>query len=577
MELNCINFNACIISSVLFHCNTTVLYTCTGNVYDYIMTIFIENHDTKRVVAHRRAIKGKRKANQFKIVMLGAEGAGKTSTVDSLLGKPFKPNQPSTVGAQTHQVETNNLTVGRVFVSNWNEKELQDQLKEVVIHHKCEVQNAMNETLDNSKASSEEKDQEITPAEITKAKEIFENKEVPDGDVRIVIYDLGGQEIYYELQFLFLASHDVVFIAFDASKDLNDPVIRRHRYAGDYSKYKTRKALTTLEAIEIALHTIHSRCEGYDSDSISHSIPVVVLIATHSKDHTESEKTAIRKILYMHFRGKRLANHLVKNFWEDGVIFIDNEKRDEAAFAHLKLVAIKAAGFTIKKYRYISYLNFEKEILEASQTNPVITKENAFHIATEAGLEANEEVLLKLLQYYTNKGVLLYYPEVEALQDTVFISPQEVADLVSTVVKTHEYTSITLPESSLDKKCVRFDRYGLLEEELLDDILEKAGRTKDKHIIIAFLEKFGLAVEIRKETKFENESPRPSLPDTGRVFLVPSMLIYNETATPCTVEGFTDNILLYHFPDRFLSDNFFNHVLILIIKWSIKNHHRVCW
>ena len=191
-------------------------------------------------------------------------------------------------------------------------------------------------------------------------------------------------------------------------------------------------------------------------------------------------------------------------------------------------------------------------------------------------MEANEEALLKLLQYYTNKGILLYYPEVEALKDTVFISPQEVADLVSTVIKTHEYTTKTLPDSNLDKKCVRFDKHGLLEEELLDDLLEKAGRIKDKRIIIAFLEKFGLAIEVEKDTKFENEIPRPSLPDTGRVFFVPSMLIYNKTVAPCSVEGFTDNVILYHFPDQFLSDNFFNHVLILIIKWSIKNHHRVC-
>ena len=532
--------------------------------------------DVKAAIAHRQAIKGERKANQFKIVMLGAEGAGKTSTVASLLDKPFQPNQSSTVGVDTFQVEIQNtLTVGRIFVSNWNEKEIQQQLKEVSIHYRCEIKDCMTESL-NSNEMSEETFQIFQPEEIARAKELLQNEDKPDGDVRVIVYDLGGQEIYYELQFLFLASHDVVFLTFDASKDLNATVIRRHRYASYYSEYKTRKELTTLEAIEIALHTIHSRCEGYDSDSISRFIPVVVMVATHAKNLNKKEKSVISRNIITHLRGKRLSNHLVREFWGNGIIFIDNEERDEAAFAHLKLVAIKAAGFTINKHRYISYLNFEKEILEISQRNPVITKEHAFHIAKEAGLEANEEALLKLLQYYTNKGILLYYPEVEALKDTVFISPQEVADLVSTVIKTHEYTTKTLPDSNLDKKCVRFDKHGLLEEELLDDLLEKAGRIKDKRIIIAFLEKFGLAVEVEKDTKFENEIPRPSLPDTGRVFFVPSMLIYNETAAPCSVEGFTDNVILYHFPDQFLSDNFFNHVLILIIKWSIKNHHRVC-
>ena len=36
--------------------------------------------------------KGKCTSNKFKIVMLGAEGAGKTSTVHSLLGKNFNLN-----------------------------------------------------------------------------------------------------------------------------------------------------------------------------------------------------------------------------------------------------------------------------------------------------------------------------------------------------------------------------------------------------------------------------------------------------------------------------------------------------
>ena len=38
---------------------------------------------------------------------------------------------------------------------------------------------------------------------------VLQNKAVPKGKTRIIIYDIGGQEIYYDIQFLFLASHDV--------------------------------------------------------------------------------------------------------------------------------------------------------------------------------------------------------------------------------------------------------------------------------------------------------------------------------------------------------------------------------
>ena len=281
--------------------------------------------DVKAVIAHRQAIKGERKANQFKIVMLGAEGAGKTSTVASLLDKPFQPNQSSTVGADTFQVEIQNtLTVGRIFVSNWNEKEIQQQLREVSIHYRCEMKDCLTESLNSNEMFEEKRIQRFRPEEIARAKELLQNEDKPDGDFRVIIYDLGGQEIYYELQFLFLASHDVVFLIFDASKDLDAPVIRRHRYASDYSEYKTRKELTTLEAIEIALHTIHSRYEGYDSDSISRFIPVVVMVATHAKNLNKNEKSVISRNIITHLRGKRLSNHLVREFWGNGIIFIDN-------------------------------------------------------------------------------------------------------------------------------------------------------------------------------------------------------------------------------------------------------------
>ena len=62
---------------------------------------------------------------------------------------------------------------------------------------------------------------------VTKVQEVVDTKEIHDGDVQIIILDLGGQEVYYHVHFLFLAQEDVVFLTFDASKDLDQPVICR--------------------------------------------------------------------------------------------------------------------------------------------------------------------------------------------------------------------------------------------------------------------------------------------------------------------------------------------------------------
>ena len=64
--------------------------------------------------------------------MLGPEGAGKTSTVHSLVGKEFQPEQPSTVGAAL-----NSCTIDRIIVND----HLQEERQKIntLVHKKLSV------------------------------------------------------------------------------------------------------------------------------------------------------------------------------------------------------------------------------------------------------------------------------------------------------------------------------------------------------------------------------------------------------------------------------------------------------
>ena len=206
----------------------------------------------------------------------------------------------------------------------------------------------------------------------------------------------------------------------------------------------------------------------------------------------------------------------------------------------------------------ISYLQFEVDILKESQSRAVISKQEALTIAEKAGLQGT---LMEVLNHYTLKGTLLYYPEVEALQNEVFVSPQEVSDMISSVISTYN----CVPSSAeLQLSCNRYDSFGVLEEKLLDDMLKSAGHYKDKSVILDFLEKFYLAIEVSKDTKFAEEEFYET-PKAGRVFLVPSMLVYNTEEVPVKRKG--NIILTYHFPDRFMPENFFNQILVNTVTW----------
>ena len=531
------------------------------------------------MLAYQQAFKnGKRRSNKFKIVLVGAEGAGKTSTAHSLLGKKFQPQQPSTIGAAV-----NTCTADRFFATKWKQIALEHQLEQLPKQFKHELKVCMSKLPTEKPTSVEEEKvgstmqsekqpqpslEEKIPDELaSKVQEVVDTQEIHDGDVQIIILDLGGQEVYYHVHFLFLAQEDVVFLAFDASKDLDQPVICRQRLTRFQEKVEARGMQTNIQTIEILMQSVYSHC-GKTVDGkiyISNRIPTIILVATHCKDLSLQQKNAITKKIYQKFAGRPFMDHLPRSLSE-AIFFVDNSDRDPDVFKALQIVALNAAAPTIAEECPISYLQFEVDILKESQSRAVISKQEASTIAEKAGLQGT---LMEVLNHYTLKGTLLYYPEVEALQNEVFVSPQEVSDMVSSVISTHN----CVPSSAeIQLACDRYDSFGLLEEKFLDDMLKSAGRYKDKSVILGFLEKFYLAVEVSKDTKFAEEEEFYETPKVDRVFLVPSMLVYNTEEVPIKRKG--DIILTYHFPDRFVPENFFNQILVNTVSWcKLQNHH----
>ena len=514
--------------------------------------------------------KGKCTSNKFKIVMLGSEGAGKTSTIHSLLGKEFQSEQPSTVGAAL-----NSCTINRIYATEWKQTELQYQIDRLPKQLNSEIKSFMstlsmenvhkNEEIFAQEFSQTEKVSDEIEAEVQK---VFENEEVTNDEVRIVILDLGGQEIYYEIHFLFLSQEDIVLLTFDASKPLDQPVTSRQRLTRFQEKVKTRGLQTSLQIMETLLQSVYSQCGITVSRKvyISNRIPTIIVIGTHAKDLSLQQKENIMFKFYKYFSGKPFMDHLPRSRSE-AFFFVDNSARDPLVFAALKNVTLKAAAATIAKECPISYLQFEVEMLKISETEASISKQKAMAIAEKAGLQNS---LVEVLHYYTNRGTLLYYPEVESLQNEVFIAPQKVSDLISSIVST-EYCEPSSAE--LQRVCDRYENFGILEESLADDILKNSGLYKDKNTIFGFLEKFNLAVEVFRDIKFIDEEESYITPSDGRVYLVPSMLRYNETKV--YTKHKQDLVVQYLFPDKFVSESMFNQMLVKTVGWCRQNGHHI--
>ncbi|XP_065912071.1 uncharacterized protein [Dysidea avara] len=511
------------------------------------------------------AQKGTRAANQLKLVMMGAEGAGKTSTVGSLLDKQFQKNQESTIGAAVDR-----CFIDRILVSKWKQIEMELQSQELPKLYKTEMKDRISKitkSLGDKQVPASIQQEEVPQELVTKVKEVVEAKEVSCGDVRIIILDLGGQEIYYEVHFMFLSPEDVVLMTFDASKGLKQTVVCRQRLDRFKAKVATRGMQTNLEVLETLFLSVYSHCGASVKGYISNRIPTILMIATHAKDLTDQQKQDIIVEFYKAFEGRPFLDHLPSDR-SDAFHFIDNEARECEVFTAVKQIIVKASTATIQKQCPISYLQFESGLLQISESKSIITRQEAIDIARGAGVEKDR--VTELLLHYSYKGVLLFYPDMPSLQDVVFVDPQEVSDLVSSVISTHDCQPSS---SNLQLACVRYDTYGLLEEALLDDILKRCGRLQQKEVILGLLKKFDLAVEVPVNTKFIDEDDSYVTPKSGKVFVVPSMLVYNKRKV--YQKKADDVVVLYHYPDKFIFETVFNHVIVKTVQWCNKEGHCV--
>ena len=530
------------------------------------MFIIIDNPEVQGSInvddikAYNAAIRmGSQPSNQFKLVTLGPEGAGKTSTINSLLNLPFQPNQESTVGAAV-----NSCIIEKQLSSRWIKVSASRRRTEIPKLYKSEVKTFMS-------VISNEPTFTVTPGPpepisqklISEVKEAVTSEDTKDNAIKIIIFDIGGQEVYYEIHFLFLATEDIALLVFDCSKGLDDQVISRQRPGRFGDKIATRGMQSNIETIELMLHSVCSRGQKAPEGSISPRVPVVIMVGAHAENISDETKESIIKTIYQRFDSKVFFEHLPRSK-KDAIHFIGNSNPNPKVVKHLRDTIEKAAHLVIANERPISYLSFEGKVLEREQKSTVRLKlEETIDIAKMSGIQG-EQAVYALLQYFMHKGILLYYPEIDSLKNEIFISPQEVSDLVCTVITTHDCNPDT---AELQKSYKRYNEFAFLKESLLDHMLKESKRLKDKNVILGLLDKFNLAAEVPPNTRLPNDFGKPK---NERVFMVPSLLVYDKKYFYRKRKG--DIVVVYYFPDEFLPESIFNQLLVKTIHWCCEHN-----
>ena len=330
--------------------------------------------------------------------------------------------------------------------------------------------------------------------------------------VRAVIFEVIATKTILELLYLLIAPEDIVLVVYDTSS------------------LSTRSCMADIDYI---LNSASSHCSAKCCSSAIHSphFPLVLMVGI-CNDFTKCLQVV--KFLRDYCHGETFEKHILQRdkdafhfIGEDGSAYFDN------IIPFLRVVILTAAEPVYNQPCPSVYLQFGQAIVELYESRSCLTKIQALVVASQAGIET--ACTEQLFEHFRNKGIILYYPQVQRLQDKIFISPQMIINLITSVFELSP-------------------RYSSLHESYMQ-------RTPmQRKLLVYLLENLDLAVgghwsfsETSKAGFYHDDTP----------FIIPSLV--NSKLFKIKPEGYVR--ILYCFPNRFIPKCVFYQLITRLIDW----------
>ena len=422
---------------------------------------------------------GSAPSNQFKLVVTGPHNGGKTSLVHRLIG----PSEQSTKGI----TEVHFCKITSTDPHHWRKMDLGSHLA------------MLSQRFQKSKVPLSTVDVLHTD------KPAASSCTAKNSHISVVIYDVDGDDCNRELLPLLLNPQDIVLLVYNASEVFDD------------------KSFGNLDEF---LQSICSHCsaESCKNDQNPYHWPRILMVGTHADLLPPKSKSAIANLFHDYSNGKLFLKHLEPLYLVDCI----NGNIDR-----LQDTILSAAEPLCNKSCPLAYFMFESSILKLCHTRMRVKKEEALQIANQCGITAGES----LLKYCWEKGIILYYPTVESLQDDIF--SYRIIHLLSFMV-IKKYLMLRDKLAQLKESYKRLSVYLLLNFRF-------AGRLSFRHFNFQFC------------FCYDKE-----------LFCIPSLMkSSNSTMNYDHVEIF------YFFPDKFPPIYVFHQLLASTVDWCFIGNHKI--
>ena len=351
-------------------------------------------------------------------------------------------------------------------------------------------------------------------------------REVDNGDnkedVYSVLWDFGGQSVYYATHPLFLTARAMYLLVYDLSRDPHErakPVVKQGMFKKFEERFDLKTNLDYLDFWMTSVACLASEDENHHIASTSKvlpdRLPPVFLVCTHADEpHGGGDPSTLAKELFGSLQTKPYKTHLYGD-----VFAVDNTKSGletecpEVSRLRREVLAVAKELPQTKESIPIRWLNFEKALqVMREDGHKWITLDSVKQIASEACNVIEDKEFQTLLNFLHDQRILIHFDDSPELNKMVVLDPQWLIDVFKKVITVRPYCH---QEKEFKELWFRLETTGILDEKLLEHVWGPLFDQKEtSESLIAIMEKFSLLC------------PWPSSDAScGKQFLVPSMLM----------------------------------------------------
>ena len=551
------------------------------------------------VKAYNKALKeGKVRVKRIPVMLVGQERTGKTSLKKSLKGETFDEREESTDGIEADpsyfKVSTEIWKTGEKVEETDRESSISfehlaaakliiERLKkeEGNLPDVSESQVTCRELLEQPSTSSIHLVSEPTltdtesyhtelPEDLTKlVEELLQigGNAKDDDEIYSILWDFGGQSVYYDTHPIFLTEKAIYILVSDLSRNPNEkaiPPVRKGLYRNRVDIYCNK---TNLDYLDFWMSSIYSlvspdvissqETAAHAHETVPTRLPPVFLVCTHADEPYLTKGTSARDLaleIYGILRSKIYREHLFKDvFVVNNTMSGSDHECPDVIRLREEILAVAKELPLMKEAIPLKWLRFENTLQIRKKSDKWIPLDEAKRIARDDYKIDDGEEFSTLLNFMHDQRIVVHFSGSPDLETMVILDPQWLVDVLKKIITIKRYEH---SDKELEALWLKLEDTGILDDRLIDHAWKHLFENQESRTsLIAIMERLNLLCSC------------PSS-DCNKQYLVPSMLMSPPTDDVMTLlDSVKVPSLFVRFASGRVPPGLFSRLILLFLQW----------